>query len=222
MKPTRAAWFFAAGLVWLVLRGILVQSVPQIRTDYLAEHGGVLLLIPLISVVAGMAVPVFFLTFLHHHRFEGQRMLQIATGVAAIASVGAFILAVAALVAAVKGVQPADWPWLVSSPGLLQTTLLLLVGSLSLFLLAFAGSGAFGARLRKSAAVGAVGAMVSMIMVVVWVLYARFPDLLAWYPTISGSLLSKLTGLAAAGTLLWFLETFATTYEENTEGGGRD
>lgn len=222
MKPTRAAWFFVAGLVWLVLRGILVQSVPQIRTDYLAEHGGILLLIPLISVVAGMAVPVFFLTFFRHHRFEGQRMLQIATGFAASASVVAFMLAVAALVAAVKGVRPPNWPWLVSSPGLLQTTLLLLVGSLFLFLLTFAGSGAFGPRLRKSAAVGAVGAMVSMIMVVVWVLYSRFPDLLAWYPAISGSLLSKFTGLAAAGTLLWFLETFATTYEENREGGGRD
>lgn len=222
MKPTRAAWFFVAGLVWLVLRGILVQSLPQIRTDYLAEHGGFLLLIPLISVVASLAVPVFFWSFLRHHRFEGQRILRIATWIAAVASVLSFLLAVAALIAAVKGIRPPDWPFLLSSPGLLQATLLLLVGSLFLFLLAFARSDACDARLRRAAAVGAVGAMISTIMVVVWVLYSRFPELLAWYPAISGSLVSKLTGLAAAGTLLWFLETFATSYEGGDEIVDRD
>lgn len=222
MKPTRAAWFFVAGLVWLVLRGILVQALPQIRTDYLAENGGVLLLIPMISVVASLAVPVFFLTFLRHHSFEGQRMLRIATSIAAVASVLAFFLAVAALVTAIKGIRPPDWSWLLSSPGLRQTILILLIGSLFLFLLIFARSGSFPERLRKAASVGAVGAMVSMVMVVVWVLYSRFPDSLVWYPAVSGSLFSRITGLAAAGTLLWFLETFATTYDDAGESGGRD
>ncbi len=208
MKPTRAAWFFIAGLVWLVLRGILLRSLPQIRTDYVAEHGGLLLLIPLASVVASLAVPLFFLSFLRHHRFTRQRLLQFATVVAAVASLVSFLLALASLVAAVRGIQPPNWPLLFSSPRLFQTN------SLLLFLLAFARSDAGNERLRKAAAVGAVGAAVSTIMVVVWVLYLRFPDLLAWYPAMSGSLVSKLMGLAAAGAFLWFLETFATTYDD--------
>lgn len=214
MKPTRAAWFFVAGLVWLVLRGILLQSLPQIRTDYVAEHGGLLLLIPLASVVASLAAPLFFLSFLRHHRFTRQRVLQFATFIAAIASLMSFLLALASLIAAVRGIRPSDWPFLFSSPRLFQTNLLLLVGSLLLFLLAFARSDAGNARLRKAASVGAVGAMASTIMVVVWVLYFRFPDVLAWYPAVSGSLGSKLMGLASAGAFLWFLETFATTYDD--------
>ncbi len=50
MQPTRAAWFFAAGIAWLVLRGILVHALPALHTDQIAQHGGPLLLIPLISV----------------------------------------------------------------------------------------------------------------------------------------------------------------------------
>jgi len=222
MKPTRAAWFFVAGLVWLVLRGILLQSLPQIRFDYVAEHGGLLLLIPLTSVVASLAVPLFFLSFLRHNRFRGRRLLQFATVAAAVGSLMSFLLALASLVAAVRGIRPSDWPLLLASPKLFQTNLLLLVGSLLVFLLAFARSDAGNERLRKAAMVGAAGAMVSTIMVVVWVLYLRFPDLLTWYPAVSGSLVFKLTGLAAAGAFLWFLETFATTYDDAEDRLGHD
>lgn len=219
MQPTRAAWFFAAGLVWLVLRGILLQSMPQIRTDYVAEHGGLLLLVPLASAVASLTMPLFFLSFHRHHQFTEQRVLKIATVVAAIASLTSFLLALVSLVSAVMGIRPPDWPLLLSSQRLFQANLFLLVGSLVVFLLAFARSEAINERLRKAAKLGAVGAMVSTIMVAVWVLYLGFPDFLAWYPAVSGSLVSKLTGLAAAGTLVWFLETFATTYDK---GDGRE
>jgi hypothetical protein len=217
MKPTRAAWFFAAGLVWLVLRGILVQSVPQIRTDYVAELGGLLLVIPLISVVASLTIPVFFLSFLRHHRFAGQRFLQVTTVVAAVASLLSFLLALTALVVAVGGIRPPDFPFLLSSPGVLQTVSLLLVGSLFLFLSAFARSGECTVRVRRAAAIGATGAAISVIMVVVWILHFRHPDLLDWYPAVSASLASKVIGLAAAGSLLWFLETFATADDGGEE-----
>jgi hypothetical protein len=222
MKPTQAAWFFIAGLVWLVLRGILVQSLPQIRTDSVAEHGGLYLLIPFVSVVASLAVPVFFLSFLRHHRFEGQRFLQLATVAAAVAALLSFFLAGVVLVAVVRGIRPPDWPFLVSSPAVFQSTLLLVVGSLVLFLVASARSDAFNARLRRAAAVGAVGAITSAIMVVVWVVHFRFPNLLDWYPVVSGSLFSNIVGLAAAGTLLWYLETFATCYGDDDEAAHRD
>lgn len=217
MKPTRAAWFFVVGLLWLVLRGILLQPLPQIRTDHVAEHGGILLLIPLISVAANLAMPLFFLSFLRHHWFIRQRLLRFATVVALVASLASFTLAVASLVAAVRGIRAPDWPFVLSSPRLLQANLLFLVGSLLLFLVAFARSDAGNARLRKAAAVGAIGAAVSTIMVVIWVFYLRFPDLLDWYPAISRGLASRLTGLAAAGALIWFLETFATTYDDGDD-----
>jgi len=217
MKPNRAAWFFVAGLVWLVLRAILLQGVPQIRTDYVAEHGGILLLIPLISVVASLAIPLFFLSFLRRHRFIRQRFLRFATVVAAVASLLSFVQSGASLVAAFRGGSAPDWPFLLISPRLLQANLLFVVGSVLLFLVAFARSDAGNPRLRKAAAVGAVGAAVSTIMVVVWVGYLRFPDLLDWYPAVSRSLASRATGLAAAGTLVWFLEAFATTYSEGDE-----
>jgi hypothetical protein len=212
MKPTRAAWFFVAGLAWLVLRGILVQSLPQIRTDEVAQHGGLLLVVPMISVVASLTAPLFFFSFLRHHRFGGQRFLRFATVVAAVASLLSSFLALAALVTAVAGIRPPDLPFLLASPKLLQATLLVLVGSFFLFLLAFARSSACTVRLRRAAAVGATGAMISAIMVVVWVVHFRFPDQLDWYPAVSGNPVSKMIGLAAAGTFLWFLETFATSY----------
>ncbi len=215
MQPTRAAWFFVAGLFWLVLRGILLQFMPQIQTGYVAEHGGFLLVIPLVSVAASLTMPLFFLSFFRYHQFTAQRVLKVATIVAATVSLMSFLLALTSFVAALRGIHPADWPVLLSSQRLFQTNLLLLVGSLSVFLLAFARSEVINERLRKASKLGAAGALVSTIMVAVWVLYLEFPDLLAWYPALSGGMLSKLTGLAAAGTLVWFLETFATTYDRD-------
>ncbi len=217
MKPTRAAWFFVGGLVWLVLRGILLRPLPWIRTDHVAESGGILLLIPFISVVANLAMPLFFLSFLRHHRFIRQPLLRVATVVAAASSLLSFILAVASLVAAVGGFRSPDWPLVLANPRLLQLSLLLLVGSFLFFLVAFARSEAGNPGLRRAAVVGAIGAAVSTVMVVIWVGYLRFPELVDWYPAMSGSLASRLTGLAAAGALIWFLETFATTYDEDDD-----
>ena len=113
--------------------------------------------------------------------------------------------------------DPADWPLVLAIRGCSRLSLLLLVGSFLLFLVAFARSEAGNPGLRRAAVVGAVGAAVSTIMVVIWVGYLRFPELVDWYPAISGSLASRLTGLAAAGALIWFLETFATTYDEDDD-----
>ena len=110
MKPTRAAWFFAAGLVWLVLRGILVHAVPLLRTENVAQQGGILLLIPLVSVIASLMVPFFFLSFLRHHRFDGQRALWAATGFASVASLLSFALVLISFVAAARGMSHLEKP----------------------------------------------------------------------------------------------------------------
>ena len=217
MNPTRAAWFFVAGLAWLVLRSILVHAVPQLRADHVAEQGGLLLFIPLISVVASLAAPLFFLSFLRHHPFPRQRLLQITTVFAAIASLLSFALVLMAFVTTIGGVRITDSSSLLFVSWLLQTIPLLFVGSLFLFLVAFAQSDVGNQVLRRAAAVGAVGAMIPSMMIAAWVIHSRFPEHLTWYPAISQSLAAKVLGLAAAGTLLWFLETFATTYDPGAD-----
>ena len=164
MNPTRAAWFFVAGMAWVVLRGILVHAVPQLRADFVAQQGGLLLVVPLISVVASLTVPLFFLSFLRHHRFTHQRFLQVSTVVAAVASLLSFALVFMAFVTIVRGIRPPDWSVLLSSPWLLQIIPLLLVGSILLFLVVFSRSTAGNSRLRRAAAVAAVGAVIPSIM----------------------------------------------------------
>ena len=78
MQPTRAAWFFVAGLAWLVLRGIVGASVPALSAANVARNGVLLLVIPLCSVLASATIPLFFWSFLRHHPFAGQRGLRVA------------------------------------------------------------------------------------------------------------------------------------------------
>jgi len=99
MQPTRAAWFFAAGIAWLALRGILVHAMPSLRIDQIAQHGGLLLILPLISVVASLTAPLFFFSFLRRHRFTKRRVLQGATISAATAALLSSLLVLVSFIA---------------------------------------------------------------------------------------------------------------------------
>ncbi len=214
MNPTRAAWFFAAGLAWLTLRGILVDALPLMRADQIALHGGLLLMIPLISVAASLTVPLFFLSFLRSHRFWDQRTLRGATILALTASLFSAALVLLSFVVIFRGTDAAEIPMVRSSSWLFQAILLIFVGSIFFFLVVFSRQSGCGARLRKSAGVAAVGTLVPTILIAVWVFQSRVEGVLLWYPSFSQSLVAKVLGLAAAGTLLWFLETFALSYDD--------
>ena len=215
MRPTRAAWFFAAGLAWLVLRGILVQAVPMLRTEEVARHGGILLLLPLLSVAASLAAPVFFISFLRHHDFSERRALKMATVVAALASLISFALVTMSFVAAARGISPADLPVVHLLPWLFQAIPLLFVGSLCLFLAVFSRRSGCAKGLCSTAAVAAVAMLIPTIMIAAWVVQVRYGEFLQWYPDFSRSLTAKGLGIVAAAALLWFLETFATTYGDD-------
>ena len=221
MQPTRAAWFFAAGIAWLALRGILVHALPSLRTDQIAQHGGPLLVIPLISVVASLAAPLFFFSFLRRHRFTGQRTLQGATVLAVTASLLASLLVLISFIVAARGTGTAEIPFVLSSPWLFQAIPLLFVGSIFLFLIAFARQSGCDAGLRRSAGVAAIGTLIPTVMIAAWTLHSRFEGVLLWYPSFSESLVAKILGLAAAGALLWFLETFAVSYADGAAATDR-
>lgn len=219
MHPKRAAWFFAAGIAWLALRGILVQAFPQLRADQIAQHGGLFLIVPLVSVVASLTAPVFFLSFLRGHRFTQQPVLKGVTILALTASVVSSALVLMSFVAAARGAVAAETPLVLSSPWLFQTIPLVFVGSLLLFLVVFARQSGCNASLRRAAGVAAVGAVIPMVMIAAWVLHSRFEGAFLWVPSFSQSLGAKVLGLAAAGSLLWFLEAFAVGYDD---GGSPD
>ncbi len=120
MQPTRAAWFFAAGLAWLALRGILVHALPSLRTDQIAQHGGLLLILPLISVVASLTAPLFFFSFLRRHRFSGRRILRSATIFAASAALLSSVLVLISFIVTARGTGAAEIPFVLSSPWLFQ------------------------------------------------------------------------------------------------------
>ena len=214
MHPTRAAWFFVAGIAWLALRGILVQGLPSLRADQIAQNGGLLLIIPLVSVVASLTAPMFFLSFLRRHRFAEQGFLKGATILAFAASLLSAVLVLVSFVVVAGGGNAAETPFVLSSPWLLQTIPLVFVGSLFLFLVGFACQSGSNAGLRGSAWIAAAGAFYPTMMILAWVLHSRFEGTLPWYPSFSHGLPAKVLGLAAAGTLLWFLETFAVSYDD--------
>lgn len=218
MKPTRAAWLFAAGLAWLVLRAVLVQAVPLLRTDQLTERGGLLLVVPLISVAASLTIPLFFGSFLLHHDFSHRPLFRTVAIAAALSSLGSFGLVVVSFVANVLGGSPTESGIIFAAPWLYQLIPLFFVGSLVPFLAVFAKQSEFGAGLRRAATAGAVGSLVSTVMIVAWVIHSRVEGALTWYPAVSQGWVAKILGLAAAGTLLWFLETFAVSYDSTTEG----
>lgn len=214
MNPTRAAWFFAVGLAWLVFRGILVHALPLMQADQIAQHGGLLMMIPLISVAASLTAPLFFLSFLRRHRFAGQRTMRGATILALTASLLSAVLALLSFVVIFGSADAAEIPIVRSSSWLFQAIPLIFVGSILFFLVVFSRQSGCNARLRRSAGVAAVGTLVPTILIAVWIFQAQVEGVLLWYPAFSQSLVAKVLGLAAAGTLLWFLETFALSYDD--------
>ena len=92
MQPNRAAWFFAAGLAWLVLRGIVVQAFPALGAGPLEATGALSVAVRLLTVVASASVPGFFISFLANHRFVAQPLLKGSTVLAAVTSLGSFAL----------------------------------------------------------------------------------------------------------------------------------
>jgi len=213
MKPTRAAWMFAAGMAWLVLQAILAHAMPILRYDHVARHGGLSLVVPFLSLAAIATVPVFFLSFLCHHPFHKRLLLRIATVVAVVASLLSFAMVVLAFVATARGGSLAGTGLMSSAPWLSQAVPLLIVSAVVFFLVVFARESGCSRGLRRAAAIGAVGTSVSMLMILGWVIHTRVEGALPWYPGVSQSLAAGILGLAAAGALLWFLEAFAVSYE---------
>jgi len=217
MKPTRAAWLFAAGIAWLVLHAILVHALPMLRNEHVAQHGGLSLVVPLLSVIAIGTVPLFFLSFLFHHPFDQRRLLFVATVVAAVASLLSFAMVVQVFVATAGGRSLAETGVIPAAPWLNQAVPLVVVTSVVLFLAVFALQSGCRASLRRAATVGAIGTLISMMMIVAWVIHSRVEGALPWYPGVSQSLAAKILGLTAAGALLWFLEAFAVSYDGPSE-----
>jgi len=214
MNPTRAAWFFAAGLAWLAFRSILVHALPRMQADQIAQHGGLLLMIPLISVAASLTAPLFFLSFLRRHRFADQRTMRGATILALTASLLSAVLVLLSFVVIFRGADATEIPIVRSSSWLFHAIPLIFVGSIFFFLVVFSRQSGCDTGLRRSAGVAAVGMLVPTILIALWVFHARVEGVLLWYPSFSQSLVAKVLGLAAAGTLLWFLETFALSYDD--------
>lgn len=214
MGPNRAAWLFVAGLAWLVLRGILAHVFGWANAGEIAQHGGLAMLLPAISLVASLTMPLFFFSFLTHHPFEDRVFLRGATVLALAASLISFLLVLVSFVAILlepgsRGAVLAAVPsWIVTAVPLL------FVFSIFLFLVAFAQTEGKDSRLRRAAVVGAVGTLIPLLIILGWIIHTRVAGALGWYPDFSQSLVAKGMGLAAAGTLLWFLETFAVSYDE--------
>ena len=212
MHPNRAAWFFAAGLAWLVLRGILAPAYPLLGPGAAVEHGGLAVLLPLVSILASLTIPLFFFSFLVHHDFGGRASLKATTILALAASLLSFVLVVASFLDAFRG---SGSDGMLSGTGgswLLVAGPLVFVASLGFYLAVFARHGGAGPQLRRAATVGAVGTVIPLAMIVLWIIHTRVPGALPWVPSFSQGIAAKALGIVAAGALLWFLESFATTY----------
>jgi hypothetical protein len=219
MQPTRAAWLFAAGLVWLVLRGLLLPVFPFLGTENAARAGGWMLAIPTLSVAASLAVPLFFFSFLRHHRFEAQPVLRAATVAVLITSVLSCAVVALSWIDAVRGAAPQHGIIAGFAPWLIVVVPAAFIVSIFVFLVAFALQCPCPPGLRRSAAVAAVGTLVPIFLVAGWVLHSHGGGWLPWFPAFSRSIPVRVIGLAAAGTLLLFLESFAVGYR--AEGARR-
>ncbi len=219
MQPTRAAWLFAAGLVWLVLRGLLLPVLPFLGTEHAVRQGGWLLVIPTLSTVASLAVPLFFSSFLRHHRFDGQRLLRTMTVLALVVSLVSFGVVALSWIDTVRGVEPLDGIIASTAPWLIVVVPAAFIVSIFGFLVAFAAQCRCAPSLRKSAAVAAIGTVVPIVLIAGWALHSSGSGWLPWFPAFSRSLPVRVIGLAAAGTLLLFLESFAVGYQ--AEGANR-
>jgi hypothetical protein len=213
MVPTRAAWFMIVGLAWMVLRGILGRTIPALDPGHVAQTGGVLLLVPLLSVLASLTVPLFFVSFLRHHDFRGQRAFRISSLLVATASVLSVVLVLVTFV----GIAIRSSISLFEREGILgwvwDAVPFALVLSILVFLAVFAVQAGANDRVRRASVVAAVGAAYPVLLMVVTVVHQRWPEALTWYPEFSRSFLARGLGLAAAAALIWFLETFAVSYE---------
>jgi len=216
MKPTRAAWFFAAGLAWLVLRGIFVDSFPSLGAGRIAQEGGIWLAVPVLSFFASLAAPVFFIAFLRHHPFSGQKGLWSVTVFAVIASVLSCLLVLVSLITT-AGVVDVEFGWMGAMIEWLPAVIPLgLVVSIFLFLSMLAGTGDVDREIRSAAGVGAIGTLIPCLLILAWIANSLF-GLLPWYPAFSQSLAAKVLGLGAAAALFRFLESFATRYGSSGE-----
>lgn len=212
MQPSRAAWCFAAGLAWLVLRGILVHAFPVLGTDHIAGRGGLLLAIPLLSVVAALTAPLFFGSLLRRWRWAARGRLRAFTMLAAAASTLAFLLVLFSFAAVAKGGGgPAGVTPAAESSWWLQAIPLFFVASIFLFLVAVSVEPGLDGELRRAATVASIGTIVPIAMMIAWIVYSQFDGLLLWYPGVSQSLGARILSVAAAASLLWFLETFASS-----------
>jgi hypothetical protein len=218
MRPNRAAWLFAVGLAWLVLRGLLAQTFPVFGTEQAVSQGGFWLLVPLASVLASVAVPLFFFSFLRHHGFESQSGLQVATAIALAASILSSVLVILSFVDAVRGAGAAGGMTAARAPWLLQAAPAAFIVSVFAYLVAFAVQCRCPRHLRRNALVASVGALVPILLVSAWLVHGAGDGLLPWFPAFSRSPFVKVLGLAAAGTLLFFLERFAVGYDPDATG----
>lgn len=214
MRPTRAAWLFVAGIAWLVLRGILARSIPALQPERVAESGGLWLLVPLLSVVASLTIPLFFISFLRRHDFAGQPWLLAATRFAVAAATASFLLVTFSYVGLMRGTGSAVVGRADAAPWLIQVVPMALVLSLIAFLLTFARQSPSPPALRRAAMVAAAGAVVPALLMAAWMVYARAPESVSWWPEVASSLPARLVGLAGAAALVWFLESFATSYPD--------
>jgi hypothetical protein len=211
MNPSRAAWCFAAGLAWLVLRGILVHAIPAFGAAEIAQKGGLWLGVPLLSFAASLTAPIFFGAFLRHHPFASRGTLRLTTIFALTASVLSCVLVGLALVATVRG-SDLGAGRMAGVPSWFSTLIpLAFVVSIFLFLVAFSRADGVTPKLRSAARVAAVGTSVPIVLIAAWIANSAF-GVPAWYPAFSRGLAARVLGLAAAATLLWFLESFATRY----------
>jgi hypothetical protein len=213
MRPTRAAWFFAAGLAWLVLRGIVGRAVPWLDADFISQRGGILLVVPMLSVLASFTAPLFFLSFLRHHDFAARPGLRAATALAAASSLTSFLLVLVSFVTISRGAGVST-PFVSSSPWVVQAVPLAFVGSLLLFLAVLSRQDDIDRRLRRIAGIAAVGTAIPTAMIIAWIVSTQIEGSLDWYPEFSLGLGAKILGLVAAASLLWFLEAFAGGYDE--------
>jgi len=213
MGPNRAAWLFVAGLAWLVLRGILAQVFEWASVGGTGQQGGLAVLLSAISLAASFTIPLFFFSFLTHHSFEHRVHLRWATLLALIGSLFSFLLVLVSFLAIMLG--PESRTTVLAAVPSWATTIvpLLFVLSIFLFLAAYALRGEEDSRLRRAATIGAVGTLVPLMMMIGWIINTRVTGALPWFPDLSRSLVAQVLGLASAGSLLWFLETFAVSYE---------
>jgi hypothetical protein len=218
MKPTRAAWFFAAGLAWLVARALLVKAFPAIRPDQIFAHGGPWLLIPLVSFLASLTPPYFFLSLYRAHDMSGDRGLRWSTIAAFVGSMLSSMLVLVSLVLVIRGsaFEPGSFPFPVE--GVLWLIPFFFVLSMLLFFVFFSRARDIDPAIRSSARVAAIGTAIPILMMLAWAAH-RVSGELSWYPGFSQGLGGRIFGLAAAAALFFFLETFAARYRRPSDNG---